>query len=87
MLNEISENRHWGWDAQEIARVAKRFGGYAEMFEAHGWREPNPSAPDDKRAKAHLRHVRQRPGVRQDRGRDRLGGDLTVLLIVCWRFR
>ena len=39
----MNEDRRWGWDAQGIARVAKRFGGYAEMFEAHGWREPNPS--------------------------------------------
>ena len=28
-----------GWDAKVIAEIARRSGGYAAMFEAHGWPE------------------------------------------------
>lgn len=29
-----------GWDAKEISRVAtERYGGFAQMFEKHGWPE------------------------------------------------
>ena len=36
----MSENRAPGWDAKEIARIAKEtYGGLEQMFEAHGWPE------------------------------------------------
>lgn len=32
-----------GWDAKAIAAIAaKKFGGFKEMFEAHGWEERGP---------------------------------------------
>ncbi len=35
-----SEARTPGWDAKAIAESARRcYGGYEEMFKAHGWHE------------------------------------------------
>ena len=35
-----NHDRSQGWDAAAIAEIAKaKFGGYAALFEAHGWPE------------------------------------------------
>lgn len=40
----MPENRAPGWDAKEIARIAKEtYGGPHQMFEAHGWPERGAS--------------------------------------------
>ena len=36
----LPQDRRSGWDAQAIAEIAMaKYGGYAALFEAHGWPE------------------------------------------------